>query len=284
MSKSLEEEKAARLAKEKEQAEERSRRAESRTLQENSALRVSNDNGKASGSKALLEALTKALDSRDGKTARHLIDNFNSSYGDMIHMEYDGYKPPEQSGSVLDAARVNPVEAILNQVSAPGSTLTTVNQSTIPEATHVNDRVLNGESNAVSNEVQPSSKEGGKLEKNGKAKKKAKKQEIPSDDSPSSDSDDSNRKKRKPRKKQAKSKKKRLASSSSSSSDDSGGKRGGFKKPYVKKNYSFNRNDSQAGNNTAGPVQSTSYKPNYFNKGQKAGNAKASTQEGNQAT
>ncbi|EGG06716.1 uncharacterized protein MELLADRAFT_106490 [Melampsora larici-populina 98AG31] len=104
-SKQEEDKRATKIAKEKEQAEERQRRAESRAprskgQEENqqslveAAKTFRSSSGKepnepTSGSRAILEALTRALDNKNGPAARRLIGEFNNQYGSMVAMEYD---------------------------------------------------------------------------------------------------------------------------------------------------------------------------------------------------
>ncbi|EGF97491.1 uncharacterized protein MELLADRAFT_114298 [Melampsora larici-populina 98AG31] len=134
MSKQEEEKKLAKIAKEKEQAEEHQRRALSRipksrdqgSLQDDQVKgqgpqvehedvgdgdedevynlwckvfwlpvappfrQFNQDPGSAgSGSRAILEALTHALDAKDGPTAQRLVDSFNDQFGAMVSMDYD---------------------------------------------------------------------------------------------------------------------------------------------------------------------------------------------------
>ncbi|EGG03013.1 uncharacterized protein MELLADRAFT_65949 [Melampsora larici-populina 98AG31] len=55
--------------------------------------------GADSRSRALLEALTHALDTNNGAEARRLVADFNDSYGSLVAMDYDGYIPPDPKES-----------------------------------------------------------------------------------------------------------------------------------------------------------------------------------------
>ncbi|EGG00537.1 uncharacterized protein MELLADRAFT_93210 [Melampsora larici-populina 98AG31] len=72
--------------------------------------------GANSRSRALLEALTHALDTNNGVEARKLVADFNDSYGSLVAMDYDGYVPPEPKGSVHDQPSL---QALESQKSVP---------------------------------------------------------------------------------------------------------------------------------------------------------------------
>ncbi|EGG04993.1 uncharacterized protein MELLADRAFT_108002 [Melampsora larici-populina 98AG31] len=59
------------------------------------ALREPGNKDPDQGSRALINALTSALDASNGNEARRLIDEFNTRYGLLVSMEYDGYEPSE---------------------------------------------------------------------------------------------------------------------------------------------------------------------------------------------
>ncbi|EGF97490.1 uncharacterized protein MELLADRAFT_114300 [Melampsora larici-populina 98AG31] len=71
------------------------------------------------GSKSILEALTKALNAKDGPTTRRLIQAFNSSFGSSVEMEYDEPYPKRAPapGVGLSNPRVDDSSQLLASIS-----------------------------------------------------------------------------------------------------------------------------------------------------------------------
>ncbi|EGG04783.1 uncharacterized protein MELLADRAFT_108132 [Melampsora larici-populina 98AG31] len=227
-------------------------------------------------SKAILEALTRALDAKNGNKARRLVTEFDDSFGQMVSMAYNDWNPkPKNKGTSGATQQVGQLSTNVEDLS----------------------HLLASISGGTKQKDTPDLPSQGVLEvkqtRGKKKKRKAKNQENPSDDLSSSSndsifpepkpkvkkkktitsSDDSEASKPKKKKKKRSNKK----TVDSGASHHCGKRGGGNKKHYVKKTYPNRYHKSGNGENQTGDSQRAStssfptqaLKPWYANKNPK---------------